>query len=476
MTVQCNSGYDAITKNYYLTSQETVEYAAFYSPTDPENTMPTQPSSPWALIPMLLFLALFIGSGLYYQSVGVEFAFYEISAPVAILPAIILALMMAKGTINQRFDQFIKGCSDPTLVTMLLIFLLAGGFASVAKAIGGVDATVNFGLSVIPSSLVLPGLFIVTAFMATAMGTSMGTIAAVAPIAVGLTDATELPLALTVGTVMSGAMFGDNLSIISDTTIAATRTQGCSMADKFRLNLKIALPAAALTLIWLFFSGSDVQQTPIEDYQLVKMLPYVAVLVLAVAGLNVLAVLLTGIVLAGITGLVSVTDYNLAQWSKDIYSGYQSMQEIMVLSLLIAGLGALMKAGGGLNWLANQIDRISRHREGGNQQRRGEASIAASVVVSNLATANNTVAILISGSLAKDIASRYQVDPRRSASLMDIVSCVVQGMIPWGAQMLLAASIAGLSPLQLVDSVVYCWALGAMALISIASRWPKLDH
>lgn len=435
--------------------------------------MPTQPSSPWALIPMLLFLALFIGSGLYYQSAGVEFAFYEISAPVAILPAIILALMMAKGTINQRFDQFIKGCSDPTLVTMLLIFLLAGGFASVAKAIGGVDATVNFGLSVIPSSLVLPGLFIVTAFMATAMGTSMGTIAAVAPIAVGLTEATELPLALTVGTVMGGAMFGDNLSIISDTTIAATRTQGCSMADKFHLNLKIALPAAALTLIWLFFSGSDVQQTPIEDYQLVKMLPYVAVLVLAVAGLNVLAVLLTGIVFAGITGLVSVTDYNLAQWSKDIYSGYQSMQEIMVLSLLIAGLGALMKAGGGLTWLANQIDRISRHREGGNQQRRGEASIAASVVVSNLATANNTVAILISGSLAKDIASRYQVDPRRSASLMDIVSCVVQGMIPWGAQMLLAASIAGLSPLQLVDSVVYCWALGAMALISITSRWPK---
>jgi Na+/H+ antiporter NhaC len=178
-------------------------------------------------------------------------------------------------------------------------------------------------------------------------------------------------------------------------------------------------------------------------------------------------------VLAGITGLVSVTDYNLAQWSKDIYSGYQSMQEIMVLSLLIAGLGALMKAGGGLNWLANQIDRFSRHREGGNHQRRGEASIAASVVVSNLATANNTVAILISGSLAKDIASRYQVDPRRSASLMDITSCVVQGIIPWGAQMLLAASIVKLSPLQLIDSVVYCWALGAALVISIIIGRPQ---
>lgn len=357
---------------------------------------------------------------------------------------------------------------------MLLIFLLAGGFASVAKAIGGVDATVAFGLSVIPPSLVLPGLFVVTAFMATAMGTSMGTIAAVAPIAVGLTEATELPLALTVGTVMGGAMFGDNLSIISDTTIAATRTQGCSMADKFRLNLKIALPAAAITLVWLFFQGSDINHVHEGDYELVKMLPYVLVLVLAVAGLNVLAVLLTGILLAGIAGLITVADYDVAQWSKDIYSGYGSMQEIMILSLLIAGLGALMKAGGGLTWLANQIDRFSRGNDGSNHQRRGEISIAASVALSNLATANNTVAILISGSLAKDIANRYQVDPRRSASLMDIVSCVVQGMIPWGAQMLLAASIAGLSPLQLVDSVVYCWALGAMALITIISRWPKL--
>ena len=437
-------------------------------------TQLTDKASPWALLPMLLFLALFIGSGLYYQSAGVEFAFYEISAPVAILPAIIFALLLAKGSINQRFEQFIKGCSDPTLVTMLLIFLLAGGFASVAKAIGGVDATVAFGLSVIPPSLVLPGLFVVTAFMATAMGTSMGTIAAVAPIAVGLTEATELPLALTVGTVMGGAMFGDNLSIISDTTIAATRTQGCSMADKFRLNLKIALPAAAITLVWLFFQGSDINHVHEGDYELVKMLPYVLVLVLAVAGLNVLAVLLTGILLAGIAGLITVADYDVAQWSKDIYSGYGSMQEIMILSLLIAGLGALMKAGGGLTWLANQIDRFSRGSEGSNHQRRGEISIAASVALSNLATANNTVAILISGSLAKDIANRYQVDPRRSASLMDIVSCVVQGMIPWGAQMLLAASIAGLSPLQLVDSVVYCWALGAMALITIISRWPKL--
>jgi Na+/H+ antiporter NhaC len=430
--------------------------------------------SPWALLPMLLFLALFIGSGLYHQAAGVEFAFYEISAPVAILPAVILALLLGRGSINARVDTFVKGCGDHTLVTMLLIFLLAGGFASVAKAVGGVDATVNWGLSVIPSSLLLPGLFVMTAFMATAMGTSMGTIAAVAPIAVGLTEATDLPLLLTVGTVMGGAMFGDNLSIISDTTIAATRTQGCSMADKFRLNLRIALPAALLTLVWLFFQGSDTQVTPGEDASFIKVLPYLAVLMLAVSGLNVLVVLLTGIVLAGVVGLTQVADYSITQWSKDIYAGYTGMQEILILSLLIGGLSAMMKAGGGLAWLANMIDRLSRSSEQPKAHRRaGELSISLAVALSNACTANNTVAILISGSLAKDIAERYGVDPKRSASLMDIVSCVVQGILPYGAQMLLAASIAGVSPLQLVTTVVYCWLLGLMALISVLIGWPR---
>ncbi|WP_420588723.1 Na+/H+ antiporter NhaC family protein [Bacterioplanoides sp.] len=430
--------------------------------------------SPLALLPMLLFLSLFIGSGLYYQAQGVGFAFYEISAPVAILPAIALAILLAGGSLNQRVEQFIKGCSDSTLITMLLIFLLAGGFASVAKAIGGVDATVSLGLSIIPPSLVLPGLFLMTAFMATAMGTSMGTIAAVAPIAVGLTEATDLSLALTVGTVIGGAMFGDNLSIISDTTIAATRTQGCSMADKFRMNLKIALPAAVLTMVWLYLQGSEVQINDLEDHSLLKVLPYLLVLILAVSGLNVLVVLFSGIVLAGVTGLLLVDDYHVAQWAKDIYAGYTGMQEIMILSLLIGGLAYMMKQAGGLDWLAQQIDKLSRRNSNdGEQQRSGETSISLAVALSNLCTANNTIAILISGGLAKDIASRYQVDPRRSASLMDITSCVVQGIIPWGAQMLLAASIAKLSPLQLIDSVVYCWALGAALVISIIIGRPQ---
>lgn len=429
--------------------------------------------SPLALLPMVLLLSLFIGSGLFYQAQGIEFAFYEISAPVAILPAIVLAVLFASGSLNQRVEQFIKGCSDPTLITMLLIFLLAGGFASVAKAIGGVDATVNFGLSIIPPSLVLPGLFLMTAFMATAMGTSMGTIAAVAPIAVGLTEATDLSLALTVGTVVGGAMFGDNLSIISDTTIAATRTQGCSMADKFRMNLKIAIPAALITMVWLYLQGSEVQVSENTEHSAIKMMPYLLVLVLAVSGLNVLVVLLAGIVLAGLTGLLLVDDYHIAQWAKDIYAGYTGMQEIMILSLLIGGLAYMMKQAGGLEWLAQQIDKLSRRKEAkDNQQRSGETSLSLAVAVSNLCTANNTVAILISGGLTKDIAGRYQVDPRRSASLMDITSCVVQGIIPWGAQMLLAASIAGLSPLQLMDSVIYCWVLAVALIMSIAIGRP----
>lgn len=432
----------------------------------------THKPSARALVPMLLFLALFIGSGLYYQSIGAEFAFYKISAPVAILPAIVLALLMAKGALNERIDTFIKGVGDNTIITMVLIYLLAGAFASVAKAVGGVDATVNFGLSVIPAALVLPGLFVISAFVATSMGTSMGTIAAIAPIAMGLTEATDLPLLLTIGTVIGGAMFGDNLSIISDTTIAATRTQGCDMKDKFRMNLKIALPAAVLTLIWLFIEGSGAQIESLGDYQLIQVLPYVAVLVLAVSGLNVMLVLVSGILMAGAVGLFQIEGFTLASLSQEIYAGYTSMQEIMILSLFIGGLGALMKSQGGLDWIGDMIDRMSNKGDGHNPKA-GEISIGASVVLTNLCTANNTVAIIIAGSLAKDIATRYGVDPRRSASLMDIFSCVVQGIIPYGAQMLLAASIAGVSPLELVTAVQYCWLLGGMAIVSIFLGIPK---
>ncbi|MGJ8647577.1 MAG: Na+/H+ antiporter NhaC family protein [Marinomonas colpomeniae] len=427
-----------------------------------------------ALLPLLLFLVLFVGSGLWYQSEGVDFAFYQISAPVAILPAISLAILLGKGSFNQRVDTFINGVGDNTIITMILIYLLAGAFASVAKSIGGVDATVNFGLSVVPASLLLPGLFIITAFVATSMGTSMGTIAAIAPIAIGVAEAADLPLLLTVGTIIGGAMFGDNLSIISDTTIAATRTQGCEMRDKFRMNFKIALPAALITLVWLFFQSSSAQISDIQEYELIRVLPYVAVLGLAIAGVNVILVLFSGIVLAGVIGLFMQVDYTVASWSSDIYSGYTSMQEILILSLLIGGLAALMKSQGGLAWLVGAIERISIALGAkAGSTRAGELSIGASVALTNLCTANNTVSILINGSVAKDIAERYKVDPKRSASLLDIFSCVVQGVLPYGAQILLASSLAEVSPLALVGYVQYSWLLGLAALFSIIFSWPK---
>jgi len=431
-------------------------------------------ASPVALLPLLLFLTMFIGSGIYYQSQAVDFAFYQISAPVAILPAIVLAMLLAKGPLNSRIDTFIKGIGDNTIITMVIIYLLAGGFASVAKAIGGVDATVNLGLSLIPPSLVLPGLFVISAFIATAMGTSMGTIAAMAPIAVGVADATGMDMALAAGTVIGGAMFGDNLSIISDTTIAATRTQGCEMRDKFRLNAKIAIPAALVTLGILFALGDSGEVIAKPDTNPWLVLPYLAVLVMALSGLNVMLVLFSGIVLAGVIGMTQIADYNVAQFSKDIYAGYTGMQEILILSMLIGGLGALMKARGGLEFIANQIDKITqRNNTEQPSPRAGEISIGTAVALTNMATANNTVAIVLSGGLAKDIATRYGVDPKRSASLMDIFSCVVQGFIPYGAQVLLAASIAKLSPLALVGSIYYCGLLGLAATVSIFFGRPK---
>lgn len=440
-----------------------------------ETTVIMNKPTPVALLPLILFLTLFVGSGLWYQSQGVDFAFYQIQAPVAILPALVLAILLGRGALNHRIETFMKGVGDPTIITMVLIYLLAGAFASVAKAIGGVDATVNFGLSIIPPSFILPGIFIITAFVATSMGTSMGTIAAIAPIAIGVAEVADLPLLTTVGAVVGGAMFGDNLSIISDTTIAATRTQGCDMRDKFRMNFKIALPAAVLVLVWLFLQGSQAHVEDLQDFNIWLVLPYLTVLVLAVLGVNVLLVLFSGIVLAGVIGLLTMSDYSLAGLSKDIYAGYTSMQEIMILSLLIGGLGGLMKAQGGLDWIVKTIESVSRRLGAQDSSKKaGELSISASVMLTNLCTANNTVAILISGSVAKDVATRYGVDPRRSASLLDIFACVIQGLIPYGAQILLASSLAGISPIELITHIQYSWILALVALASIAMGWPKV--
>ncbi len=430
-----------------------------------------QPSA-IALLPLLLFLLIFLGSGIYYTAIGTDFAFYQVKAPVAILPAIVLAMLLARDKLNRSLDAFIGGIGNSNIITMVLVFLLAGAFATVTKAIGGVDATVNMGLSFIPPALVLPGLFLIGAFIATAMGTSMGTIGALAPVALGFAEATGLSVPMAMGAVIGGAMAGDNLSIISDTTIAATRTQSVAMRDKFKLNFMIAVPAAALTLILMFVLGDSATEPVIAEYQLLLVLPYVAVLILALSGLNVFAVLMAGIVLSGLTGLLLADGYSVAEWGNDIYRGFEGMLEIMILSMFIGGLSAVMKREGGLAWLRQAIQKMVASL-GKASRRGGEFAIAALVSLANLFVANNTVAIIISGSVARDLADDYQVDRRRSASLLDIFSCVVQGLIPYGAQILLAGSLAGISPLILVGHVYYCWLLGLVAVAAIVFGFPR---
>ncbi len=305
----------------------------------------TQPSAR-ALLPLLVFLALFIGTGTWLTLQGVEFAFYQLPAPVAALPAVMLALVLGKEGFNKNLETFFKGVGDSNIMAMCLIYLLAGAFATVAKATGGVDATVALGLSLIPGWFLLPGLFLISAFIATAMGTSMGTIGAVAPVALGVAQAAGIDPVLMAGTILSGAMFGDNLSIISDTTIAATRSQGCEMKDKFRENFKIAAPAA-IGVILLYLTLGSVGDAPATEahVELLKVMPYLLILVLALSGMNVFMVLGLGILAAGGVGLLG--DYPLGQFSKDIYQGFTGMQEIFLLSMLIGGLGALMERQGG---------------------------------------------------------------------------------------------------------------------------------
>lgn len=415
-----------------------------------------------ALTPLLLFLALFFGAGIWFTLQGEAMGFYQLRAPVAILPALALAAWLAHRRKLPAMDTLLAGMGDSNVVLMCLIFLLAGAFAMVSKAVGAVDAVVALGLGTLPPALILPGLFLVAGFVSLSIGTSMGTIAAVVPIALGVADAAGLDRALVVGAVIGGAMFGDNLSVISDTTIAATRSQGCEMRDKFRENFKIALPAALATAVLLGFMG-DAAPVNAPDATVSKwlVLPYLAVLALALSGLNVIVVLGIGIALAGAFGFVFSPGYDWQAFAGDIYGGYESMVEITLLSLLIGGLAALTKASGGLQWLADAIARFARGHTG---RRTGEFSIAALSALGDLFTANNTVAILVGGGVAKDIAQRHGITPRRAASLLDIFACVVQGVLPYGAQILLAGSLAAVSPLALAGKVYYCWILAAVAV------------
>ncbi|MGO4220895.1 Na+/H+ antiporter NhaC family protein [Lysobacter sp. TAF61] len=421
-----------------------------------------------ALAPLLLFLALFFGAGLYYTTHGEAMGFYQLRAPVAILPALALAAFIAWRRGLKPLETLLSGMGDQNVVLMCLIFLLAGGFVEVSKAIGAVDAIVALGIGHVHPALLLPGLFVVAGFISLSLGTSMGTIAAVAPIALGVSDASGLDRALVLGAVIGGATFGDNLSVISDTAIVASRTQGCSMRDKFRENLKLALPAAVLTVIVLGLVAETAPVQPLDPVTPWLIVPYLVVLGLALAGVDVIIVLSLGLVIAGGFGAVFSDEFSVASYSTHIWEGFESMIEITLLSLLVGGLGALMKATGGLSWLAQVIGRFAR---GHRSRRAGEISIAALSATTDVFTANNTVAILISGGLARDIAQQHGVPPARAASVLDIFACVTQGVLPYGAQILLAASLGAVSPLALAGSVHYSWLLGAITVI--AMLWPQ---
>ncbi|MCG9555370.1 Na+/H+ antiporter NhaC family protein [Vibrio sp. Isolate31] len=429
-----------------------------------------------ALIPLLVFLALFIGVGTYLSLQGVDFAFYQLPAPIAALPAVMLALLLSKDKLNRAIEQFLSGVGHKDIIAMCMIYLLAGAFAAVAKASGGVDATVNLGLSAIPTSMILPGIFLISAFIATAMGTSMGTIAAVAPVALGIADSAGMSIPLTAGVVLSGAMFGDNLSIISDTTIAATRSQGCEMRDKFKENIRIALPAALIAIIIFAFHSTATQVPETGPIEWLKVLPYITILILAVSGMNVFVVLTIGILLAGGVSLGSLENYGLTDYAQDIYAGFGNMQEIFLLSMLIGGLSELMRRQGGLAFLTNLVSSMIRafgssHSKQANG-RASELGIAGLVSMVNMCTANNTVAIIVSGSVARQLAEENNVSPRRSASLLDIFSCVIQGVLPYGAQVLLLGSVFNLSPLEIVSNSYYCFALAIVAVIAVFIKHP----
>jgi Na+/H+ antiporter NhaC len=411
----------------------------------------------FALFPFAVFLGLFLGTGLILSWQEVEFAFYQLPASIAIIPAIIAAILLGKyltqGTIEEQIGQFIRGAGNPNITTMCVIYLLAGAFAVVAKATGGVDASVQLGLAIFPSYLLLPALFIVAAFLSTAMGTSMGTIAAIAPVALGFVESADLDAALVAGCLVSGAIFGDNLSIISDTTIAATRSQGAHMKDKFRVNFKFAVPAALICLIIFSLLGSEISHELSNETAVIGLIPYIVILILALIGVNVFVVLSLGIVIAASIGMLT-HGYQLSTWVKDINTGFSSMQNIFILSLFIGGLSELVRQQGGLSALTRMIEKLARKLTT-NKKRAAGLGIGGLAFVCNFFTANNTVSIIITGDTAKNLAQDGDLSPAESASLLDIFACINQGILPYGAQALLLGATLGVSPLAVASHAFY---------------------
>jgi len=395
------------------------------------------------------------------QAQGVDRAFQQLPGHVAIIPALMLAVWLHRGKLAESIAMLVKGAGNSNIITMCFIFLLAGAFSSVASATGGVDAVVNAGLQLIPAGFVLPGLFIIAALISLAMGTSVGTIGALAPVAVGFSEQTGTDPALIAGALFGGAMFGDNLSIISDTTIAATRTQGVPMKDKFRENIKIALPAAIITSILLIFLATDAGTVSSEPPQWLATIPYIAILVLAVAGMNVFTVLILGVLMAAVQGMF-MTGYELTSLGGDVASGFADMHGIMILAMFVGALGEFIKQQGGLQWISGVITRMAEKasRSGNRAQ---QLAIGWLVFITDICIANNTVAIVVTGDISRSIAEKHNISGKRTASLLDIFACSAQSFIPYGNQALLLSATFAISPWDAVTHNYY----GVILLLSV---------
>jgi len=416
----------------------------------------------WALMPLVVFLCLYLVTSLIVND------FYKVPITVAFMVASIYAVATTKGlSLNDRILQYSSGAANKNIMLMLWIFILAGAFAQSAKAMGAIDATVNLTLLLLPDNLLLAGIFLASCFISLSIGTSVGTIVALVPVAAGIAAKTDVNLAFMTALVIGGAFFGDNLSFISDTTIAATRTQGCVMRDKFRVNFMIAVPAALLVFIYYIIYGVHVESAnEIQFIEWAKVIPYLIVLGTAIAGMNVTLVLLLGLLSTGVIGLI-YGSFDLFGWFASMGEGITGMGELIIITLMAGGMLELIRFNGGVDYILHRLTQHVKNKRG------AELSIAALVSLANFCTANNTIAIITVGPLANNIAEQFKVDKRKSASVLDIFSCVVQGIIPYGAQMLIAAELTQLSPISIIGYLYYPITLGIIALLSILFRYPK---
>lgn len=425
-----------------------------------------------ALSPLFLLIVLIVAFTVY--SVDSSHQDTSLSLTVAFMISSIYAVAISGGMpVRKRVDTYSKGAGANNLMLMLWIYVLAGSFAASAKAMGAVDATVNLALSILPASMILPGLFLAACFISVSIGTSVGTVVALVPIAAGLAHSMDANVGMMTAIIVGGAYFGDNLSFISDTTVVATQTQNCKMSDKFKVNSMIVVPAAVLVLIAYSVMGVGLQTpTHINEVEYMKVLPYLTVLVTAIAGMNVMAVLTLGTLLCGAIGIGSHLlgasgSYDLFGWFSAMGNGIIGMGELIIIAMMAGGMLEIIRENGGIDFI---INKITAHV---NNKRGAELSIAALVSMVNICTANNTVAILTVGNISKKIGDRFGVDNRKAASILDTFSCMVQGLIPYGVQMLLAAGLANLSPMDILPYLYYPLAIGVAALLAILLRYPK---